>query len=78
MTRRSMSSPAPQIQLCPDGPALVRGVTEILDETGQAVPVDRPVVALCRCDRSSRLPWCDGTHKLLRRRNRATSPAATT
>jgi CDGSH-type Zn-finger protein len=78
MTRRQGPPPAPQIQLCPDGPALVRGVTEILDETGQAVPVDRPVVALCRCDRSSRLPWCDGTHKVLRRRNRATSTAPPT
>jgi CDGSH-type Zn-finger protein len=25
--------------------------------------VRRPVVALCRCHRSDRLPWCDSTHK---------------
>lgn len=79
MSRRPLPPPAAQIRLCPDGPALVRGVTEILDEAGHAVPVDRPVVALCRCDRSSRLPWCDGTHKVLRRRTRATSePPKTT
>ncbi|MFC6152210.1 CDGSH iron-sulfur domain-containing protein [Nocardioides yefusunii] len=27
--------------------------------------MDRPAVAVCRCLRSSLLPWCDGTHKVL-------------
>ena len=36
---------------------------------GTVHPVDRPVVALCRCEKSSRLPWCDGTHKVIPRRS---------
>jgi CDGSH-type Zn-finger protein len=51
---------------CPHGPVLVRGADVVLDEDGAEHPVTRPVVALCTCDRSSRKPWCDGTHKALR------------
>jgi CDGSH-type Zn-finger protein len=52
---------------CPGGPMLVRGADEIRDEHGEAHPVTRPVVAVCRCDKSQRLPWCDGTHRVLER-----------
>jgi CDGSH-type Zn-finger protein len=50
---------------CWRGPVLVRGATSIRDVDGQAHRVARSVVALCRCARSSRAPWCDGTHKFL-------------
>ena len=36
------------------------------DDAGVRHPVLRPVVAVCRCGKSSLRPWCDGTHKLLR------------
>lgn len=52
---------------CPDGPLLVRGADEVRDEYGDVQPVTRPVVALCRCDKSQRMPWCDGTHHALAR-----------
>ena len=55
----------PELVVCPDGPLLVRGATSIQDADGQVHEVRRPVVALCRCDKSSRLPWCDGTHKVI-------------
>jgi CDGSH-type Zn-finger protein len=48
---------------CPDGPLLVRGAEEVLDDDGVAHPVTRAVVAVCRCDMSQRMPWCDGTHR---------------
>ncbi|SNC61861.1 Iron-binding zinc finger CDGSH type [Kytococcus aerolatus] len=50
---------------CPGGPALLRGATHVVDAAGETHPVTRPVVAVCRCESSGRLPWCDGTHKLL-------------
>jgi CDGSH-type Zn-finger protein len=56
---------AVEVVLCPGGPKLVRGATDIVDEQGQRFAVHRPVVAVCRCRKSTRLPWCDGTHKLL-------------
>jgi len=54
---------------CPAGPLLVRGDFEIQDSDGDLVPKNRETVALCRCAGSRIKPWCDGTHKLLRRAN---------
>ena len=59
--------PHPDVVLHPHGPMLVRGAETIVDEAGTAHAVDRPVVAVCRCEKSSRLPWCDGTHKVIPR-----------
>ncbi|MGW3547591.1 CDGSH iron-sulfur domain-containing protein [Janibacter hoylei] len=42
----------------------MRGAQEIVDAHGTAHAVSRPVVAVCRCGNSGRLPWCDGTHKV--------------
>ena len=53
------------VRLCPDGPLLVRGASEVLDQEGTAHAVTRPVVAVCVCEKSGRPPWCDGTHKSL-------------
>lgn len=55
----------PTVVLCPDGPMLLRGAESVRDADGTLHPVERPVVAVCRCEKSSRLPWCDGTHKLI-------------
>jgi CDGSH-type Zn-finger protein len=56
---------APGVVICPGGPMLVRGAKVIQADDGTAHEVDRPVVALCRCQKSQALPWCDATHKLL-------------
>jgi len=57
-----------EVTPCPDGPLLVRGADAVRDEDGQLHPTTRPVVAVCTCDKSQRMPWCDGTNKVLRRR----------
>lgn len=54
-------------EVCPHGPLLVRGANAWPDSEGDMHRVERPVVAVCRCERSQRLPWCDGTHKLMPR-----------
>lgn len=56
---------ASQVQVCPGGPALVRGADEVVDSSGTAHPTTRPLVAVCLCGRSQRAPWCDGTHKVV-------------
>jgi CDGSH-type Zn-finger protein len=56
-----------RVRPCPHGPLLVRGADAVVDGDGVAHEVTRPVVAVCVCERSSRLPWCDGTHKAIRR-----------
>jgi CDGSH-type Zn-finger protein len=59
----------------PDGPLLIRGADRLVDEHGEEHPVQRPVVAVCRCGTSTRPPWCDGMHKLLKRRDRTAGDA---
>ena len=61
---------------CPEGPILVRGADEVVDEAGVVHPVTRPVVAVCRCDTSQRLPWCDGTHTAVGRPRRLRGAAS--
>ncbi len=56
-----------RVSQCPDGgPLLVRGAQTWLDDDGTLHEVRRPVVAVCQCSRSQRMPWCDGTHKFVR------------
>ena len=46
-----------------DGPLIVRGPVQILDSAGREIDPGRETVALCRCGRSARKPFCDGSHK---------------
>lgn len=46
-----------------DGPLLVRGPFELVDQDGNAIDVRRKTIALCRCGRSRIKPFCDGAHK---------------
>ena len=64
MSRRPERGAA-EIVLCPAGPMLVRGAGRLIDADGTQHDVDRPVVAVCRCELSANLPWCDSTHKRL-------------
>ena len=57
-----------EVTACPDGPLLVRGADAVRDDDGELHPTTRPVVAVCACEKSQRMPWCDGTHKVVRRR----------
>lgn len=56
-----------RIVVCPDGPILVRGADAVTDDSGTSHAITRPVVAVCRCGKSARAPWCDGTHKVIPR-----------
>ena len=49
-----------------DGPLLVRGPFELVDQDGNTIEVRRKTIALCRCGRSRIKPFCDGTHKATR------------
>jgi CDGSH-type Zn-finger protein len=49
-----------------NGPYVIRGEFELLDQDGQPIAVHRGTIALCRCGRSRMRPFCDGTHKVIR------------
>ncbi len=48
-----------------DGPLVIDGPFRLVDHEGNefSLPTDKPLVALCRCGRSARRPFCDGSHK---------------
>ncbi|MFD4699024.1 CDGSH iron-sulfur domain-containing protein [Streptomyces niveus] len=46
-----------------EGPVLVEGPVEVVDEAGNTHVSDRFVVALCTCRRSRSYPWCDTSHR---------------
>jgi CDGSH-type Zn-finger protein len=56
-----MSQP-PTIECKPNGPLLVKGLSELRNSRGAALPTE-PVVALCRCGDSANKPFCDGSHR---------------
>jgi CDGSH-type Zn-finger protein len=49
-----------------DGPLIVRGPFELVDQDGREIAKGRDTVALCRCGKSRIRPFCDGSHKLVR------------
>jgi CDGSH-type Zn-finger protein len=54
------------IKLRQNGPILVEGddVT-VVDWNGNAYPIERRPIALCRCGQSAKRPFCDGTHRTI-------------
>ncbi|MFC4036046.1 CDGSH iron-sulfur domain-containing protein [Streptomyces polygonati] len=46
-----------------DGPILVEGPVEVVQDDGTVVVSDRFVVAVCTCRRSRTYPWCDTSHR---------------
>ncbi len=64
-----------EVMLCPDGPVLIPGPVTVEDEQGVKHHSERPVVAVCRCGATSLPPWCDGSHKQVRRRAATAVPS---
>jgi uncharacterized Fe-S cluster protein YjdI len=52
------------IELVPGGPYFVRGEVEVREEDGTLVRRDSRI-ALCRCGKSRRLPFCDNSHRAI-------------
>lgn len=51
------------------GPVLVEGPVEVVLPDGSTVVSERPVVAVCACERSKRYPFCDASHRKRVRRS---------
>ena len=60
-----------------DGPYVIRGPVVLQDQDGTSITLNRRTIALCRCGKSRRRPFCDGTHHVIRFRadSSAVSPA---
>ncbi|MBM6617425.1 CDGSH iron-sulfur domain-containing protein [Bacillus sp. RD4P76] len=51
-----------QIKVMNNGPYRITGEVELVDADGNVFEA-KPAFSLCRCGLSSKLPYCDGTHK---------------
>ena len=60
-----MSQPDEPATITPyrDGPYIVRGNFQVLDQDGKPIATTRKTIALCRCGKSQIRPFCDGSHK---------------
>jgi CDGSH-type Zn-finger protein len=50
------------IRLRRDGPYVIDDEVVVVDWKGEAYPIGRRPVALCRCGASAQKPFCDGSH----------------
>jgi CDGSH-type Zn-finger protein len=48
-----------------NGPYVIQGAVKVLDHLGNefVIPPGKDTVALCRCGRSAKKPFCDGSHR---------------
>jgi CDGSH-type Zn-finger protein len=56
----------PSVTVYRDGPLILRGDVQILDQDGNEIDPGRATVALCRCGKSRDRPFCDGSHQIVR------------
>jgi len=54
-----------QITIVKNGPVRIHGPVEIKDQDGNIIegPANKPSISICRCGGSTKLPFCDGSHK---------------
>lgn len=63
MSQEQPASPV-VIKTRKDGPLLVTGSFTLTDHLGNIYDTtNQPNIALCRCGRSRRRPFCDGSHR---------------
>ncbi len=55
------SEKKPKIVVAKHTPFLISGLKDFFDGSGNRFEV-KQVMALCRCDKSKKFPYCDGTH----------------
>ena len=58
-----MADEKPTIDVMSGSPFIVKGLEKLTDDSGQPIPMEKDVIALCRCGSSANKPFCDGTHR---------------
>ena len=51
------------IKVRDNGPCKVTGPVTVVDAAGNRFELDGEPIALCRCGRSARKPFCDASHR---------------
>ncbi len=58
-----MADEKPTIDVMESAPFIVKGLKNLFDADGNAIEMEKDVIALCRCGESKNKPFCDGTHR---------------
>jgi len=66
--------PAVMITVCEQGPLIIRGHFALQYADRRPIDPKRPVIALCRCGKSSIKPFCDGSHSFPLNRGHEETP----
>ena len=61
--RRAQQEGRVTVEARANGPLKLSGITRIVDEDGNELPIPAGLVALCRCGQSGTMPFCDGSHR---------------
>lgn len=61
--RRAQAQGRVTVEVRANGPLKLSGVTRIVDDDGNELPIPAGLVALCRCGQSGTMPFCDGSHR---------------
>ncbi|MFA7410057.1 MAG: (4Fe-4S)-binding protein [Bacteroidales bacterium] len=59
--REETQEPAAEITLIDGGPAIITGKIRLMNQSGEQIPSGSRI-SLCRCGKSKRIPFCDGSH----------------
>ncbi|MFO7616176.1 MAG: (4Fe-4S)-binding protein [Bacteroidales bacterium] len=57
-----MQEPFAEITLIDGGPAIITGKARLMNQSGEQIPSGSRI-SLCRCGKSKRNPFCDGSHR---------------
>lgn len=60
-----MATQKPTIDAQPKSPFIVKGLKKLTNAKGEPLPMEKEVIALCRCGQSESKPFCDGTHRAI-------------
>lgn len=58
-----MADEKPTIDVMESAPFIVKGLQNLYDAEGNAIEMEKDVIALCRCGASKNKPFCDGAHR---------------
>jgi len=57
-------APRTEVRLVANGPIRIKGPCVLYDESGELIKTGGDTLFLCRCGKTKRVPFCDGSHRL--------------
>ena len=59
--QKAESDAATEVKILEDGPIIIKGIFKLTDSSGTELNHMKSV-SLCRCGKSDKMPFCDGSH----------------